>query len=350
MCLDDQHKHQAAERACRKAIDLRPDWAAAHYCLGNTLARQKNHAVAEKAFRKVIGLRPDWAAAHYNLGNALTGQGKPGAAEAAYRQAIALRPDFALAHNNLGLTLIQQQKPGGEPAFRQAIALRPDFALAHLNLADTLREQARFDEALVFATRGNDLLPAGDPLCERARPLILQCQRQVALDARLPAILRGAEKPANAAEQIDFAKLCALKKLHAAAARFYGGAFTAEPKFADDVWGGARYNAACAAALAGCGQGKDADKLDETERARLRRQALDWLREDLTWWARKLENGTAQASASIRQWLQHWQSDPDLAGVRSRDALARLPAKERQQWERLWSDVEALLRRVSRPE
>jgi hypothetical protein len=39
-----------------------------------------------------------------------------------------------------------------------------------------------------------------------------------------------------------------------------------------------RYNAACCAALAAGGQGKDADKLDDKERARLREQACDWLR------------------------------------------------------------------------
>jgi serine/threonine-protein kinase len=350
MCLDDQKRYEAAERACREAIDLRPDWADAYYCLGNTLARQKNHAAAGEAFRKVIALRPDWAEAHYNLGNALAGPGVPGAAEAAYRKAIALRPDFALAQNNLGLTLIQQQKPGAEAAFRKAIALRPDFALAHFNLADTLREQARFDEALAFATQGNDLLSAGDPLRERARPLLRQCQRLAALDARLPSILRGAEKPANAAEQIGFAELCVLTKLYAAAAHFYGGAFAAEPKLADDARGGARYSAACAAALAGCGQGKDADKLDDKERAHLRRQALEWLREDLTWWRKELGNGTAQASVSTREWLQHWQSDADLTGVRAGDRLARLPNEEREQWERLWSEVDALLRRLRGPE
>ena len=48
--------------------------------------------------------------------------------------------------------------------------------------------------------------------------------------------------------------------------------------------------------------------------------------------------------------MRHWQTDGDLAGVRARDALARLPDEEREQWERLWSDVDALLRRVSQPE
>jgi hypothetical protein len=108
---------------------------------------------------------------------------------------------------------------------------------------------------------------------------------------------------------------------------------------------GARYDAACAAALAGCA----ADKPDGKERARLRRQALDWLREDLAWWG-KAGVGKARTNALVQQKMQNWQSDPDLAGVRDRAGLARLPNEERKQWERLWSDVAVLLRRVSGPE
>ena len=51
-----------------------------------------------------------------------------------------------------------------------------------------------------------------------------------------------------------------------------------EPKLADNLAAVHRYNAACAAALAACGQGNDADNLDGKECARLRGQALDWLR------------------------------------------------------------------------
>ena len=48
--------------------------------------------------------------------------------------------------------------------------------------------------------------------------------------------------------------------LNCAAARFYEEAFAAQPKLADDLGAAHRYNAACAAALAGCGQSKDAGK------------------------------------------------------------------------------------------
>jgi hypothetical protein len=42
-------------------------------------------------------------------------------------------------------------------------------------------------------------------------------------------------------------------------------------------------------------------------------------------------------------------ADADLAGVRDRDRLVRLPEAERQQWHKLWDDVEALRQRAAAP-
>ena len=176
-----------------------------------------------------------------------------------------------------------------------------------------------------------------------------KCQQYAALTARLPALLQGAEKPGNAAEQVAIARLCHLKQQYAAAARFFSDAFTADPKLAEAVPESIRYDAACAAALAGCGDGKDADQLDDQGRAAWRLQALDWLRQDLAWRGKLLDGSDAQARIRVRNSMRHWQNDSDLAGVRARDALARLPEEERKRWARLWSDVDALLRRASAP-
>jgi hypothetical protein len=46
------------------------------------------------------------------------------------------------------------------------------------------------------------------------------------------------------------------------------------------------------------------------------------------------------------QQMQHWQQDPDFAGVRGDEALARLPEAERPQWQKLWADVAELLTRA----
>ena len=107
-----------------------------------------------------------------------------------------------------------------------------------------------------------------------------------------------------------------------------------------------RYNAACAAALAGCGQGKDDPPLDDAARTRWRKQAIDWLKADLAAWSKILESGPPQARPFIAQTLQHWKADPDLAGLRDPAALDKLPEDEQNACRALWKDVDALLARA----
>ena len=345
-----QHKPRDAEAAYRKAIALQPDHAPAYSNLGKILLEQHKLADAEAAFRTAVALKPDFALAYNNLGIALNGQQKHSDAEAAFRKSIDLRADDPETNFNLGVALLQQQRLAqAEEAFRKATDLKPDYGLAHLNLGAVLMRQTRFHEAGASLKRGVDLLPAQDPRRDEMRRFQQKCQRYALLDSRLPAILQGTEKPANAAEQIDLAEICRSRKNYATAAGFSRDAFAADPSLAENLAAGARYNAACAAALAGCGRGQDADQLDDTQRAHWRRQALDWLRQDLIWWGKALDKGNAQANAEIRWRMRHWQADDDLAGVRVRDALVRLPDEEREQWERFWSDVDSLLRRVSEP-
>jgi hypothetical protein len=131
----------------------------------------------------------------------------------------------------------------------------------------------------------------------------------------------------------------------AAAARLYGEAFALWPQLTSHPATGYRYDGACSAALAGCGQGQDAPK-DEARRVRLRRQALDWLRADLAHWAREGTKPDPKARALVGQTMQHWQRDRDLAGVRDQGALAQLPEAERAAWQQLWAEVEALRQRA----
>jgi hypothetical protein len=78
-----------------------------------------------------------------------------------------------------------------------------------------------------------------------------------------------------------------------------------------------------------------------------RRQALDWLRADLAAYAKLAESDKAATKQAVRQRLEHWQKDADLAGLRAPEALAKLPADEREACQQLWADVAALLQKVS---
>jgi hypothetical protein len=171
-------------------------------------------------------------------------------------------------------------------------------------------------------------------------------QRPDRVEPKLPRILAGEVQPVSVAEWLEYAKLCQLKQLHAGAAQLYAKTFADEPKFADDRKVQHRSNAACSAALAGSGQGKDADKLDDQERARWRKQALEWLRADLTAYGRLLEAGKPEDRTLVRQRLEHWRQDRDLTGLRDKDAVAKWPAEEREACQKLWADVEMMLQKA----
>ena len=74
---------------------------------------------------------------------------------------------------------------------------------------------------------------------------------------------------------------------------------------------------------------------------------LDWLRADLDSWAKQVENGKPPVRAAIRQTLQHWQKDTDLNSLRDAAALANLSAAERADFQKLWADVAALMKKCA---
>ena len=260
---------------------------------------------------------------------------------------MRLKPDLPEAHYNLGTALELKDKLDQAIAeFREALRFKPDFAEAHCNLGQAFWKQTRYVEALAELKRGHELGSRNPSWRYPSAEWVWQLERLVELDRKLPSILSEKAKPSDAAETLGFAQLCYDKKLHAASARFWSEAFLAQPKLAENMQVQNRYNAACAAALAGCGQGKDDPPLDDTAKARWREQAIDWLKADLAGWSKTLENSPPQARQSIAKTLQHWKTDRDLAGIRDPAALAKLPADEQTTCRNLWSQVDALLAKI----
>jgi hypothetical protein len=165
------------------------------------------------------------------------------------------------------------------------------------------------------------------------------------LEGRLPVVVQGKDKPA-AADCLDLAELCFVKQHYAAAARLYAEALAATPQLTEDLRAGHRFNAACAAALAGGGHGDDVAGLGEPERGALRKQARDWLRLDLTAWAKKVDIDTAADCIQAQKTLAPLRDDPDLAGLRDPEVLGKLPPAEKQECRKLLSDLDRLLKRL----
>jgi eukaryotic-like serine/threonine-protein kinase len=164
----------------------------------------------------------------------------------------------------------------------------------------------------------------------------------------LPAFLDGKYQPQDNDERLALLGICQFKNRTRAMARLYADAFAAAPSLADDLGAGHRYNAARAAALAGCGHGEDATGLGEGERKQWRGQARQWLRADLAARAGALDADPTAARRGVREALTRWRKEPDLACVRDSGELDKLPADERQEFAALWADVAALLARTQK--
>lgn len=155
----------------------------------------------------------------------------------------------------------------------------------------------------------------------------------------------GGEAPKDNAERLALAQRAYDTRRFALAARLWAEAIESDPTIAADRNNPYNYNAACAAALAADGKGRDALAADDPARDALRKNALPWLRTELVIWTKLLDGATPRQRRLLAQTLAHWQQDSDLASVRDADALSALPEDERLGWQALWAEVAALEKR-----
>ncbi|MBI1900687.1 MAG: tetratricopeptide repeat protein [Planctomycetia bacterium] len=347
--LSDLKRFDEAIAEYRRAIEIDPNLAPAHYNLAHTLWDLGRVEKAMAEYRRAVEVEPGSALAHYNLGLALLELKEFDEAILEFRRAIEIAPDSAKAHNNLGNALAAKSRLDDAIAeYRRAIEIDPKHALAYRNLGLTLWEKGELSQAKENLQRAFDLLQPADPYRENCSARLKEVERLIPLEAKLADLLAGKAQPADNQERLGFAEVCRVQRRFAFAARLYSEALAEDAELAKDRNVPHRYNAACFAILAGSGQGVDAGSLGEENRAKLRRQAFDWLRGELAELAKALDGEKPDDRAFVLETLQHWQIDVDLAGARELDQIQKLPADEQGGWEKLWQDVEALRERSER--
>ena len=281
---------------------------------------------------------------HHCLGLALDAAGDVQGAIAELREAIRINPTRAAEDDGfpLCLALVRAGDAAGAIAVvKQAIEQAETHRLEPLSLL----------RPIVFASQGAQTITTLRRIREAAGDdqavigwidsAILLTERITALRPRLPRI---AHRVGGASS--GYADVCYRRRYFAASAGLWSAAFAVDSSLAAMPDKEYRLQATCAAAMAGCGEGKDDPAPDETAKAKLRRQALDWLTADLTSQAKLLEGGKPEDRSGLVQTLRIWKFASELAGVRDEASLQKLPQPERKEWQTFWSDVEAQLNRA----
>jgi serine/threonine-protein kinase len=227
-----------------------------------------------------------------------------------------------------------------------AIVLRPAPALI---IAMALHQKGQANEARKTLTSA---ILSYDWSADQVRDVhgcilhVLRREAESIFLPRLPAFLDGKYLPRDNDERLAMLGACQFTNRTRAMARLYADAFAASPQLAADQAAAHRYNAARAAARAGCGHGEDAPDLGEAEGKKWRDQAGQWLRADLAARARSLDTDPKAARLGVRAALTRWQKEPDLACVRDPSELNELAADERKEYLAFWAEVAAVLART----
>lgn len=317
-----------------------------------------------------LALRPDSAAAHVRRG-ALIGKKDFRAAEAEIREGLRLWPDYAFAHWTLAELFVTWERwQDAATEFRAAIRLRPRrYDQARLLLGDVLiRLGAQAENSPVPATRPEQFdhwynlglirLRRGDggsaieafaravSVAEPGTPEaadIKEAQKQVETRDRLRAIINGEVRARDNAERMQLLRHCVLYDWAAGAAKLYADALEADPNLPAIRGESPRWQAARNAARAGTSPTGDDPPPDDITKARLRRQALAWMRADLEAWTKQIAPDKPETRRRAADFLRRYQVAREMAGVREPEALKALPDDERAAWEAFWRDVAAFL-------
>ena len=300
----------------------------AHNNLGNALTDRGSWTRPSPNTARRSGSSPTTPRPTDNLGIALHGQREARRGRRRVPRGDPAEARLRRAHYNLGVALRRPGEAATRPSaeYREAIRLKPDYAEAHCNLGQLLRGQGDYAGRCEVSPGARAGLPAarlalslgrsGSPTPSAWRPW----------RRGFPPCSRARTSPKDVAERLAFAQMCyddeAPRRRRPALGRGPGGRpearrrppgrSTATTPPAPPRWPPA-------------GQGEDDPQPDEAARAKLRGQALDWLKAELAAWAKVLDCGDRAPRPLVRQTLEHWQHDPDLAGVRDAERPGEAP-------------------------
>ena len=144
--LERQGLPEDAAEAYRKALELDPESASAHYNLGASLARSGEYEEAELHLRAALGTDPN-TQTYTGLGVVQWQQGRTDEAIANLEAAIEANPKNAAAYDYLGTIYVEQGKLEDAEATYRLLTRNQPSAAAYQELAEVLTRLGRTEEA-----------------------------------------------------------------------------------------------------------------------------------------------------------------------------------------------------------
>ena len=160
-----------------KAIELKPDFAEAHYSRGNTRNKLNQDAREEVIdFNKAIELKPDFIDAYMNRGFARCKLNQYEKAIEDYNKVIELKSDYADAYYSRGFARCKlNQYEEAIEDYSKVIELQPDYADAYLNRGYSKADLHQYKEAIIDFNKAVELKPS---LESKLRPIITELKNQ----------------------------------------------------------------------------------------------------------------------------------------------------------------------------
>jgi len=138
-----------SESLFRHTLAVNPASYRAENGLGCIYLARNDHPRAIPRFRAAIDLKPDYAQAHFNLASSLSAVGENDGAVAHLQKVVELQPDSALARSNLGTFLYRAGRLDEAIAqFERSVWIDPTWTTAWRNLAITLAKRGDLADAL----------------------------------------------------------------------------------------------------------------------------------------------------------------------------------------------------------
>ena len=140
---------EPAERAARKALELKPDLPQAHFLLGQIALFKSNLPEAISQFKEERNLNPMDGAVYDRLGDAYSRSGDYANAQKALDRAVLLEPSLNIPYILLGKVLLEENDALTATTYlKHALEIDAKNSMAHALLGRAYRTLGRKDDAV----------------------------------------------------------------------------------------------------------------------------------------------------------------------------------------------------------